>query len=107
MRSSRRLSKKTAKIAERRELVNYAIQEGGLSERQACRVVSLNRFTYRYPARKTDDQEIVQELQRLAARTALAPPVPGLSDQTWSLDFMSDSLSTGRAIRTLNTAQRG
>jgi len=40
--------------------------------------------------------------KRLAARTALALRVPVLSDQTWSLDFMSDSLSNGRAIRTLN-----
>ena len=40
--------------------------------------------------------------KRLAARTALALGVPVLSDQTWSLDFMSDSLSNGRTIRTLN-----
>jgi putative transposase len=111
--------------------------------------VNLNRCTYRYQARKTDDHEIVQELQelsekqprwgcrkmtdylrnqghrwnhkrirriyrglalnlhrkpkkRLAARTALALGVPVQSDLTWSLDFMSDSLSNGRAIRTLN-----
>lgn len=129
--------------------MNYAIYEGGLSERQACRAVNLNRCTYRYQAKKTDDQQIVQELRqlaesqprwgcrkmtdylrnqghrwnhkrirriyrdlslnlhrkpkkRLAARTALALEVPVLSDQTWSLDFMSDSLSNGRAIRTLN-----
>jgi len=40
--------------------------------------------------------------KRLAARTARALEVPTLSDQNWSLDFMSDSLSNGRAIRTLN-----
>jgi len=40
--------------------------------------------------------------KRLAARTALALGVPVQSDLTWSLDFMSDSLSNGRAIRTLN-----
>lgn len=40
--------------------------------------------------------------KRLAARTALALEVPVQSDLTWSLDFMSDSLSSGRAIRTLN-----
>jgi Integrase core domain/HTH-like domain len=38
----------------------------------------------------------------LAARTALALEVPGRSNQSWSLDFMSDSLSSGRAICTLN-----
>ena len=40
--------------------------------------------------------------KRLAARTSLAPGVPVKSNLTWSLDFMSDSLSNGRAIRTLN-----
>ena len=131
-------------------MVKYAIHEGGLSERQACRAVNLNRCTYRYQACKMDDHEIVRELhrlatsqprwgckkmtdylrhqqghgwnhkrirrvyrslslnlhrkpkKRLAARTALALEVPRLADQTWSLDFMSDSLANGRAIRTLN-----
>jgi putative transposase len=130
-------------------LVKYAIAEHKLSERQACRAVNLNRCTYRYQSKKTDDHEIIQELhqlaesqprwgckkmtdylrnqghrwnhkrirriyrglalnlhrkpkKRLAARTALALGVPVQSDLTWSLDFMSDSLSNGRAIRTLN-----
>ena len=130
-------------------MAKYAISERGLSERQACRTVNLNRCTYRYQAKKTKDQEVIQELyqlaerqprwgcrkmtdylrnqghpwnhkrirriyrnlalnlhrkpkKRLPARTALALGVPVLSDQTWSLDFMSDSLSNGRAIRTLN-----
>jgi len=130
-------------------LANYAMNERGLSERRACRTVNLNRGTYRYQAKKTDDHEIIQELhqladrqprwgcrkmtdylrnqghhwnhkrirrvyrdlalnlhrkpkKRLAARTALALGVPVQSDWTWSLDFMSDSLSNGRAIRTLN-----
>jgi putative transposase len=40
--------------------------------------------------------------KRLAPRTAQALNVPAQSDQTWSLDFMSDSLSDGRTFRTLN-----
>jgi len=40
--------------------------------------------------------------KRLAPRTAQTLEVPGQSDQTWSLDFMSDSLSDGRTFRTLN-----
>jgi putative transposase len=130
-------------------LATYVMHERGLSERQACRTVNLNRCTYRYQAQRPDDQAVVQELQhlaesqprwgcrkmtdylrnqghrwnhkrirriyrdlalnlhrkpkkRLAARTALALGVPVQSDVTWSLDFMSDSLSSGRAIRTLN-----
>ena len=141
--------KKTLKAEEQRELVKYAIAEHEMSERQACRTVNLNRCTYRYQAQKTDDREIVQELQqlvesqpswgckkmtdylrnqgnlwnhkrirriyrglalnlsrkpkkRLAARTALTLAVPAQSNLTWSLDFMSDSLSNGRAIRTFN-----
>ena len=39
-----------------------------MSERWACRTVNLNRCTYRYPAKKTDDQKIVQALGELAER---------------------------------------
>jgi len=40
--------------------------------------------------------------KRLPARTAQLLVVPGQASQTWSLDFMSDALSNGRAFRTLN-----
>jgi len=40
--------------------------------------------------------------KRLAARTAQALVVPMQSNQTWSLDFMSDSLCDGRTFRALN-----
>lgn len=40
--------------------------------------------------------------KRLPARTAQALEVPQQKNQTWSLDFMSDALSTGRTFRTLN-----
>jgi putative transposase len=39
-----------------------------VSERWACRTVSLNRCTYRHPARQTDDRAIQQELRSLAER---------------------------------------
>jgi putative transposase len=130
-------------------LAQYAIEEHGMSERQACQTVNLNRCTYRYSAKKTDEWEIVQELSQLAerhprwgcrkmtqylrnqghgwnhkrirkvycemalnlqrkpkkrlpARAAQALVVPGQPYQTWSLDFMSDSLANGRTFRTLN-----
>lgn len=120
-----------------------------MSERQACRLLSLSRSVFRYEAQLTDDQELAQELLRLAerqprwgcgkmvdylrnhgyswnhkrirriyrelqlnlrrkpkkrlpARIAQALAVPEQSNQSWSLDFMSDSLSNGRAFRTLN-----
>lgn len=40
--------------------------------------------------------------KRLPARAAQTLVVPAQPNQTWSLDFMSDSLSNGRAFRTLN-----
>ena len=40
--------------------------------------------------------------KRLPARTAQLLVVPGQANQSWSLDFMSDSLSNGRTFRTLN-----
>lgn len=40
--------------------------------------------------------------KRLPARTAQPLAVPEQRNQTWSLDFMSDALSTGRTFRTLN-----
>jgi putative transposase len=40
--------------------------------------------------------------KRLAPRTALTLAVPAQADQSWSLDFMSDSLADGRVFRTLN-----
>jgi putative transposase len=40
--------------------------------------------------------------KRLPNRTAQTLVVPTQSNQTWSLDFMSDALSDGRTFRTLN-----
>jgi putative transposase len=40
--------------------------------------------------------------KRLPARAAQTLVVPEQRNQTWSLDFMSDALSTGRRFRTLN-----
>lgn len=40
--------------------------------------------------------------KRLAPRTAQVLEMPEQADQTWSLDFMSDSLADGRVFRTLN-----
>jgi putative transposase len=40
--------------------------------------------------------------KRLPTRAAQTLVVPEQANQTWSLDFMSDSLSNGRTFRTLN-----
>ena len=130
-------------------MATYAIQEFGVSERQACRTIQVSRCAYRYQGKKTADVSIIQELRQLAeqqprwgcdkmtdylrneghawnhkrirrvyralsldlkrkpkkrlpTRVAQTLVVPEQGNQTWSLDFMSDSLSNGRAFRTLN-----
>ena len=77
------------KPEEQRELVKYAITEHELSERQACRAVNLNRCTYRYQARKTDDHEIVQELQQLSEKPSMAEQ-PGFYKQAEQLIFFME-----------------
>ena len=44
----------------------------------------------------------VKPKKRLPAREKKPLRIPERSNQSWSLDFMSDSLSNGRAFRTLN-----
>jgi putative transposase len=130
-------------------LARYAIQEFGLSERQACQTIQVSRSAYHYQAKRSTDEPLAQELQQLAhrqprwgcgkmtdylrnqghvwnhkrirrvyralalhlkrkpkkrlpARVAQALVVPVQANQTWSLDFMCDSLSNGRTFRTLN-----
>lgn len=125
------------------------MEEHGLSERQACKLLNLSRSVLHYQAKKTDDHEIEQKLlelasrkprwgcakmtaylrnekhswnhkrihrvycdlklnlrikpkKRLPKRTAQPLSVPEKANQSWSLDFMSDSLTSGRAFRTLN-----
>ena len=134
---------------ERRELVRYAVDRHGISERRACRLLGISRTAYRYQTRKPDDREIRERLRWLAERKPhwgfskinaylrnqgyrwnhkrvyrvycemklnlrVKPrkrlPVrepkplgqPQTANQSWSLDFMSDSLASGRAFRTLN-----
>ncbi len=130
-------------------MATYAIQEHGLSERQACKIMNLSRSVFRYEARKWDEQELTKELlevagrkprwgfgkmadylrnkgfrwnrkriyrvycelrlnlrvkpkKRLPRRVPQMLSQPEAANQSWSLDFMSDSLASGRAFRTLN-----
>ena len=53
-------------MEERRDLAEHMMDKHGLSERQACRTVNLPRCTYRYQAKRTNDQPIVIELRQLA-----------------------------------------
>ncbi len=60
--------KKTLQVRERRELASYAIQEFGLSERQACRTVQVSRCAYHHQPKKITDKLIAQELRQLAEK---------------------------------------
>lgn len=44
----------------------------------------------------------VKPKKRLPTRTLRPLVVPAMANHNWSLDFMTDSLTTGRAFRTLN-----
>ena len=119
--------------------------EHGLSERQACKLLEVDRGSYRYEPRPDRDAALRAALvelarqkprfgyRRLAAllarqgwqvnhkrlyriyreenlavrrtkrkRLRRAPPVPALltaPNQEWAMDFVADSLATGRAFR--------
>lgn len=136
-------------MAERRELVVHTVKAYGMSERRACQIIGISRTTYRYREKKTDDQAIREQLQRIAERkprwgfkkmrdylknqgygwnhkrvyrvycemqlnirvkpkkrlpTREPKPLtqPSTANQSWSIDFMSDSLADGRSIRAFN-----
>jgi putative transposase len=134
-------------LVERRRDVALVMAEHGLSERQACKLLELDRTTYRYeprPDRNAGLRQAMIELARqkprygyrrlgvllarrgwpanpkrvyrlyrqehLAVRRLkrkrvqrIAPPVAMLTapNQEWAIDFVMDSLATGRSFRAL------
>lgn len=56
------------KPAEQRPVVSYLIERHALSERHACRLVGLNRSTYRYTACDDKDVELRERLNALASQ---------------------------------------
>jgi len=130
-------------------MAQKAVEKHELSERRACRLVHLQRSSYRYQARPRDDNAIIEVLQQLAGtyrrwgfdkmmdwlrthgyrwnhkrvrrvyremglhlrikpkkRLPSRQPLPLAEPEgpniSWSMDFMSDSLVSGRRFRTLN-----
>lgn len=59
-----------ATIGQRRLLAAEAIRTYGLSERQTCRPVGINRSGYRCLPKQTDDGELIARLQKLAKYTS-------------------------------------
>jgi putative transposase len=49
-------------------VVQYMVEEHGVSHRQACKAVSLPRSTYQYKPKAKDDESIISELQSLVSR---------------------------------------
>jgi putative transposase len=129
-----------------RKDVAFACEQPGVSERRACKLIEVDRSSYRYEPRADHNAELRQELLDLARQkprygyrrlhallTRRGSPVSaqrvyriyrqeGLmvrrlkrkrlarvyvgshlvrSNQEWALDFVSDSLATGRGIRVL------
>jgi putative transposase len=126
--------------------VAFACEQLGVSERRACKLIALDRSSYRYEPRSDHNAALRQELVNLArqkprygyrrlhalvtkrgfkasaqrvyrlyraeglmvrrlkrkrlARMAVASHLVR-SNQEWALDFVSDSLATGRGIRVL------
>jgi len=126
--------------------VAFAVEQFPMTERRACKLVGLDRSSYRYEPRADHNADLRQELVILArqkprygyrrlhalvtkrgfqasaqrvyrlyraeglmvrrlkrkrlARVAVASHLVR-SNQEWALDFVSDSLATGRGIRLL------
>ena len=124
----------------------FAMEQFQITERRACKLVALDRSSYRYEPRPDHNAALRQELISLArqkprygyrrlhallirrgfpvsaqrlyrlyraeglmvrrlkrkrlSRVAVAPHLVR-SNQEWALDFVSDSLATGRGIRVL------
>jgi putative transposase len=141
--------KKVLGPGEKKVVVEYMVEEHGVSHRQACKAVSLPRSSYQYKPKAKDDESIISELQslvskhaaigfwqcfhrlrqkgytwnhkrvyrvytamqlnirrrhkkRLPARVKQALFQPESINQVWSIDFMNDSLWSGRSFRLLN-----
>jgi putative transposase len=138
--------KKRVELAGMRNDVAFACVQFGVSERRACKLLALDRSSYRYEPRPDRNVELRQELVNLARqkprygyrrlhalverrefrasaqrvyrlyraeglmvrrlRRKRLSRVPVAShlvrpNQEWALDFVSDSLATGRGIRVL------
>ena len=66
-----------------------------MSERQACHTIQFSRCVYRYQAKRTTDEPIVQELRQLAEK-----------QPRWGCEKMSDYLrNEGHAGTTSGSAE--
>jgi putative transposase len=55
-------------VAERRSLATYAIEQHGLSERKACRLLGISRSVYCYRPKKKETDELIADWLRVLAQ---------------------------------------
>ncbi|HAG1883052.1 TPA: IS3 family transposase [Salmonella enterica] len=126
------IEKKPLKPASKRELVTHLITTFGLSIRQACRSLNMSKTVYHYRPDTTRDEPVIVALQavaerypwnhkrihriycllklnfrrkgkqRLPVRNPSPLATPEALNQSWSVDFMHDTLVCGRRFRTFN-----
>ena len=104
--------------------VALIMAEHGLGERYACKLLEVDRSTYRYEPRPDRNAKLREALLTLAkqqprygyrrlwallvrrlkrkrlTRTVALNPLLVRPNQEWAMDFVSDALTTGRALRT-------
>ncbi len=49
-------------------IVNFVLEQFGLSVRKACRILGINRTTYLYEQKENNDSEILTKMKNIIAR---------------------------------------
>jgi putative transposase len=100
-------TKKRLELVSARRDVALVVAEHAIAERYACRLLEVDRSTCRYeprPHRNAQLREalwtVAKQQPRYGYRRLWALPVR--PNQEWAMDFVSDALATGRALRTFN-----
>ncbi len=86
----------------RREAVLVMQVEVEMSQRRACGLMEVHRATCRYQRRRSEDGPLRERLRALAEERRRFGYRRLAANQVWSVDFMTDALSSGRRFRTLN-----
>jgi len=97
-------AKKRVELVGQRRDVAPVMAEHSLSERHPCKLLEVDRASYRYEPQRADDGLLRAQLIEHAKRKRLvrpAQPVSYLSkaNQEWAMDLVMDSLATGRGFR--------
>jgi hypothetical protein len=91
-------SKKRVEFAGLREDLAFAQSGFWLSERTACKLLGVDRSSYRYVARPGANSELRTEMVKLAWQK----PRLARANQEWAMESIVDGLASGRNIRILS-----